>query len=273
MWIRVFAKQISCIGFNSRWREQQWIYYGWTRFKSWVPFIQGSWLQLLLMKSLYKGKDYCWVNTVMNYWHREKFFSITDPSLTPSASLNGFSQTPSLSHALSLSELLRPEYSLALSLCFSISLFPQLHNKGPSAISSTVLEVGWPSRYKDEHILYALEIETDGPVTCRANSSLNPLDLEVGRAFCPSIASSCGQGVKTAVTAPYPKSPSVFPFRTHEQGLHTVSISPRTAVQNKSWSHSQEPQICKHSGEIDLRGHYEIQGMLLLLCFELDLDF
>ncbi|XP_064195334.1 integrin alpha-8 [Anguilla rostrata] len=55
----------------------------------------------------------------------------------------------------------------------------ELHNKGPSAIRSTILEVGWPSRYKDEHLLYALEIETDGPVTCKANSTLNPLDLEI----------------------------------------------------------------------------------------------
>ncbi|KAG9342830.1 hypothetical protein JZ751_015702 [Albula glossodonta] len=54
----------------------------------------------------------------------------------------------------------------------------ELHNKGPSSVSSTLLEVGWPSRYKDEHLLYALEVLTDGPVTCRANSSLNPLGLE-----------------------------------------------------------------------------------------------
>ncbi|KAG7469998.1 hypothetical protein MATL_G00134920 [Megalops atlanticus] len=54
----------------------------------------------------------------------------------------------------------------------------ELHNKGPSAVSSTLLEVGWPSRHKDEYLLYALEIKTDGPVTCRTNSSLNPLDLE-----------------------------------------------------------------------------------------------
>ncbi|KAJ8411668.1 hypothetical protein AAFF_G00164760 [Aldrovandia affinis] len=55
----------------------------------------------------------------------------------------------------------------------------ELHNNGPSAVSSTLLEVGWPSRYKDEHLLYALEVQTDGPVTCRTNSSLNPLDLEI----------------------------------------------------------------------------------------------
>ncbi|KAI1885477.1 hypothetical protein AGOR_G00204100 [Albula goreensis] len=57
----------------------------------------------------------------------------------------------------------------------------ELHNKGPSSVSSTLLEVGWPSRFKDEHLLYALEVLTDGPVTCRANSSLNPLGLEMSR--------------------------------------------------------------------------------------------
>ncbi|MBN3305655.1 ITA8 protein, partial [Amia calva] len=54
----------------------------------------------------------------------------------------------------------------------------ELHNKGPSAISDTLLEVGWPNRYHDEFLLYVFEIQTDGPVKCRTNSSLNPLDLE-----------------------------------------------------------------------------------------------
>uniref|UniRef100_A0A8C1Y153 Integrin, alpha 8 n=1 Tax=Cyprinus carpio TaxID=7962 RepID=A0A8C1Y153_CYPCA len=42
----------------------------------------------------------------------------------------------------------------------------ELHNKGPSAISRTVLKVGWPSWYREEHLLYALQIITDGPVHC-----------------------------------------------------------------------------------------------------------
>ncbi|XP_052475300.1 integrin alpha-8 [Carassius gibelio] len=54
----------------------------------------------------------------------------------------------------------------------------ELHNKGPSSISRTVLEVGWPSWYREEHLLYALQIITDGPVHCSVNGSLNPLKLE-----------------------------------------------------------------------------------------------
>uniref|UniRef100_A0A9J8D6Z0 Integrin subunit alpha 8 n=1 Tax=Cyprinus carpio carpio TaxID=630221 RepID=A0A9J8D6Z0_CYPCA len=54
----------------------------------------------------------------------------------------------------------------------------ELHNKGPSSISRTVLEVGWPSRFREEHLLYVLQIITDGPVHCSVNGSLNPLKLE-----------------------------------------------------------------------------------------------
>lgn len=47
-------------------------------------------------------------------------------------------------------------------------------------MSDTLLQVGWPSSYKDEPLLYPLEVLTEGPFSCRTNSSLNPLDLEVG---------------------------------------------------------------------------------------------
>ncbi|XP_053083807.1 integrin alpha-8 [Pangasianodon hypophthalmus] len=54
----------------------------------------------------------------------------------------------------------------------------ELYNKGPSSVSGTILEVGWPSRHREEHLLYAMEIITDGPIHCHINGSLNPLDLE-----------------------------------------------------------------------------------------------
>ncbi|XP_036414462.1 integrin alpha-8 [Colossoma macropomum] len=54
----------------------------------------------------------------------------------------------------------------------------ELHNKGPSSLSGTVLEVGWPSRHREEHLLYAMQIITDGPIHCHANGTLNPLELE-----------------------------------------------------------------------------------------------
>lgn len=56
---------------------------------------------------------------------------------------------------------------------------PQLHNSGPSSIGEAELHVGWPSRFRDENLLYAMEIKTDGPVSCRTNTSLNPHGLEV----------------------------------------------------------------------------------------------
>lgn len=56
---------------------------------------------------------------------------------------------------------------------------PQLHNSGPSSIGEAELHVGWPSRFRDENLLYAMEIKTDGPVSCRTNTSLNPHGLQV----------------------------------------------------------------------------------------------
>ncbi|KAM6968243.1 integrin alpha-8 [Aplochiton taeniatus] len=55
----------------------------------------------------------------------------------------------------------------------------ELHNSGPSSIREAELQVGWPSRFRDENLLYAMEVQTDGPISCRANTSLNPLGLQV----------------------------------------------------------------------------------------------
>ncbi|KAK2844506.1 hypothetical protein Q5P01_011165 [Channa striata] len=55
----------------------------------------------------------------------------------------------------------------------------ELHNSGPSSIQQAELQVGWPSRFRDENLLYAMEIKTDGPITCRTNTSLNPLGLQI----------------------------------------------------------------------------------------------
>lgn len=64
---------------------------------------------------------------------------------------------------------------------FLLSLCLQLHNSGPSSIQEAELQVGWPSRFRDENLLYAMEIQSEGPISCRTNTSLNPLDLEVTR--------------------------------------------------------------------------------------------
>ncbi|XP_061572724.1 integrin alpha-8 isoform X2 [Cololabis saira] len=55
----------------------------------------------------------------------------------------------------------------------------ELHNSGPSSIAAAELQVGWPARFRDENLLYAMEIQTDGPISCRTNTSLNPRGLEV----------------------------------------------------------------------------------------------
>ncbi|TMS11086.1 Integrin alpha-8 [Larimichthys crocea] len=55
----------------------------------------------------------------------------------------------------------------------------ELHNSGPSSIQEAELQVGWPSRFRDENLLYAMEIQTDGPISCKTNASLNPLSLQI----------------------------------------------------------------------------------------------
>ncbi|XP_054477173.1 integrin alpha-8 [Anoplopoma fimbria] len=55
----------------------------------------------------------------------------------------------------------------------------ELHNFGPSSIQDAELQVGWPSRFRDENLLYAMEIQSDGPISCRTNTSLNPLGLQI----------------------------------------------------------------------------------------------
>ncbi|XP_040900044.1 integrin alpha-8 [Toxotes jaculatrix] len=55
----------------------------------------------------------------------------------------------------------------------------ELHNSGPSSIREADLQVGWPSRFRDENLLYAMEIKTDGPISCQTNTSLNPLGLQI----------------------------------------------------------------------------------------------
>ncbi|CDQ67548.1 unnamed protein product, partial [Oncorhynchus mykiss] len=64
-------------------------------------------------------------------------------------------------------------------LCLLSLLLSQLHNSGPSSIREAELQVGWPSRFRDEHLLYAMEVLTEGPISCRSNTSLNLLGLQM----------------------------------------------------------------------------------------------
>uniref|UniRef100_A0A8C9ADU8 Integrin alpha-8 n=1 Tax=Prolemur simus TaxID=1328070 RepID=A0A8C9ADU8_PROSS len=54
----------------------------------------------------------------------------------------------------------------------------ELHNIGPSAISDTILEVGWPFAARDEFLLYIFHIQTLGPLLCQTNPDINPQDIK-----------------------------------------------------------------------------------------------
>ncbi|KAE8596150.1 hypothetical protein XENTR_v10015988 [Xenopus tropicalis] len=54
----------------------------------------------------------------------------------------------------------------------------ELHNIGPSAISETQLNVGWPSQSRDEFLLYVFHIQTEGPLKCQAGSAINTLNIK-----------------------------------------------------------------------------------------------
>nr|KAF6387090.1 integrin subunit alpha 8 [Myotis myotis] len=55
----------------------------------------------------------------------------------------------------------------------------ELHNIGPSAISDTLLEVGWPFSARDEFLLYIFHIQTLGPLRCQTNPDINPQDIKL----------------------------------------------------------------------------------------------
>nr|XP_019593882.1 PREDICTED: integrin alpha-8-like [Rhinolophus sinicus] len=58
----------------------------------------------------------------------------------------------------------------------------ELHNIGPSAISDTLLEVGWPFSARDEFLLYIFHIQTLGPLQCQTNPDINPQDIKPANA-------------------------------------------------------------------------------------------
>eukprot|EP00071_Canis_lupus_P032532 XP_022266089.1 integrin alpha-8 [Canis lupus familiaris] len=54
----------------------------------------------------------------------------------------------------------------------------ELHNIGPSTISDTLLEVGWPFSARDEFLLYIFHVQTLGPLRCQTNPDINPQDIK-----------------------------------------------------------------------------------------------
>ncbi|MEJ1284406.1 hypothetical protein NN561_015391 [Cricetulus griseus] len=55
----------------------------------------------------------------------------------------------------------------------------ELHNIGPSTISDTILEVGWPFSARDEFLLYIFHLQTLGPLRCQTNPEINPQDIKL----------------------------------------------------------------------------------------------
>lgn len=115
-----------------------------------------------------------------------------------------------------------------------VSSFSQLNNKGPSSISRTVLRVGWPSKFLEEHLLYALQIITDGPVHCSVNGSLNPLELEVNLlpSLYPSLFFSPSlRGCFLKRASSRRKSPHAKMFMLFQLSLPPDKIFPHTQSQ------------------------------------------
>ncbi|XP_031224888.1 integrin alpha-8 [Mastomys coucha] len=54
----------------------------------------------------------------------------------------------------------------------------ELHNIGPSTISGSVLEVGWPFSARNEFLLYIFHLQTLGPLRCQTNPEINPQDIK-----------------------------------------------------------------------------------------------
>ncbi|GAB1285919.1 Integrin alpha-8 [Apodemus speciosus] len=54
----------------------------------------------------------------------------------------------------------------------------ELHNIGPSTISDSILEVGWPFSARDEFLLYVFHLQTLGPLRCQTNPEINPQDIK-----------------------------------------------------------------------------------------------
>uniref|UniRef100_A0AAY4EM66 Integrin alpha-2 domain-containing protein n=1 Tax=Denticeps clupeoides TaxID=299321 RepID=A0AAY4EM66_9TELE len=55
----------------------------------------------------------------------------------------------------------------------------QLVNIGPSTISKAVMEVQWPYSFTNGSLLYITRFQTDGPIQCRTDAVINPLNLTV----------------------------------------------------------------------------------------------
>uniref|UniRef100_A0A8C9RH51 Integrin, alpha V n=1 Tax=Scleropages formosus TaxID=113540 RepID=A0A8C9RH51_SCLFO len=61
----------------------------------------------------------------------------------------------------------------------SVQHIYELRNNGPSAFSEAVLDVEWPYTFENGSLLYIIKLEVDGPMNCRTDVEINPLNITV----------------------------------------------------------------------------------------------
>uniref|UniRef100_A0A8C9WER6 Integrin, alpha V n=1 Tax=Scleropages formosus TaxID=113540 RepID=A0A8C9WER6_SCLFO len=59
----------------------------------------------------------------------------------------------------------------------SVQHIYELRNNGPSAFSEAVLDVEWPYTFENGSLLYIIKLEVDGPMNCRTDVEINPLNI------------------------------------------------------------------------------------------------
>ncbi|EDL78708.1 similar to integrin alpha 8 (predicted), isoform CRA_c [Rattus norvegicus] len=103
----------------------------------------------------------------------------------------------------------------------------ELHNIGPSTISDSILEVGWPFSAREEFLLYVFHLQTLGPLQCQTNPEINPQDIK--RKNDPyALASLVSFEVKKI---PYKEQPAKLPA-----GSTAIKTSVIWATPNVSFS-------------------------------------
>lgn len=54
----------------------------------------------------------------------------------------------------------------------------ELRNNGPSAFSKAILDLQWPYKFKENFLLYVMELKSEGPMMCTPGTIINPLNLK-----------------------------------------------------------------------------------------------
>lgn len=65
-----------------------------------------------------------------------------------------------------------------------LTILPQLHNKGPSTVSGVTLRLAVPNQLGGRILLYLLELDTEGGVSCTDPPGLNAEQVGCCRGSC-----------------------------------------------------------------------------------------